>query len=71
MTKEECVNILKYLLAKYVQDRDYVLETYKRIDEISERPPVKGIVYAIFEKRKFGFSPEDKDLLSDLEYYFG
>ncbi|WP_416409118.1 hypothetical protein [Agrobacterium rosae] len=71
MTKDESINILKYLLAKYVRDKEYVLNQYKRIDEISDRPPVKGIMYEVLKRAKFDFSSEDKDLIADLEYYYG
>lgn len=71
MTKEESVNILKYLLAKYLDDEIYILSTYKKIDEISDRPPVKGIMYDILRLKTRDFSSFDKDLVADLEYYFG
>lgn len=71
MTKEESINILKYLLAKYLDDEVYILETYKKIDETSDRPPVKGVMYEILRLKNRDFSIFDKNLVSDLEYYFG
>ncbi len=71
MTAEDSVNILKYLAAKYLDDGAYVLELYRRIDAVADRPPVKGVMYEIMEKKSAKFSEFDRNLVYDLEYYFG
>jgi len=73
MTKDESVNILKYLAAKYIDDGSDVLSLYGRIDAAAKNggSPVKGVMYEILEKKNRKFSEFDRNLVSDLEYYFG
>lgn len=71
MESEHCANIMKYLIAKYIEDRDLVFKLYNEIDQRKERPPGKGIMYEFLEKKSRTLYKGDDTLVDDLAYYYG
>ena len=70
METSEGYQALRQLVKKYISSEQKREELLEILSTEQNMPPVRGIINEIYEENN-KIEQEDKDLITDLMYYFG